>query len=44
MLENSHHIYVCENSVWDLKGQYDIMMAVKDDDGLMVKMLRTFLW
>ena len=32
MLENNHHIYVCENSVWDLKGRYD--MAVEDDDEL----------
>ena len=32
MLENNHHIYVLENSVWDLKGWYD--MAVEDDDDL----------
>ena len=32
MLENNRHIYVRENSVWDLKGRYD--MAVEDDDEL----------
>ena len=32
MLENNRHIYVRENSVWDLKGRYD--MVVEDDDEL----------
>ena len=32
MLENNRHIYVLENSVWDLKGQYN--MVVEDDDDL----------
>jgi hypothetical protein len=32
VLENNRHIYVLENSVWDLKGRYD--MAVEDDDDL----------
>ena len=30
VLENNRHIYVLENSVWDLKGRYN--MAVEDDD------------
>ena len=32
VLENNRHIYVLENSVWDLKGRYD--MAVEEDDDL----------
>jgi hypothetical protein len=32
VLENNRHIYVLENSIWDLKGRYD--MAVEDDDDL----------
>ena len=32
VLENNHHIYVLENSVWDLKGRFN--MVVKDDDDI----------
>jgi hypothetical protein len=32
VLENNRHIYVLENSVWDLKGRYN--MAIEDDDDL----------
>jgi hypothetical protein len=32
VLENNRHIYVRENSIWDLKGRY--AMAVEDDDDL----------
>jgi hypothetical protein len=47
VLENNHHIYVLENSIWDLKGWYN--MAIEDDDNLdwlqsMARMLQACLW
>lgn len=32
VLENNRHIYVLENSAWDLKGRYNL--AIEDNDDL----------
>lgn len=31
VLENNHHIYVLENSVWDLNGRYNLAFEDNDD-------------